>query len=63
VGEDLNGIYSKISLFQVRQLGGDDIDRLIAIEYLSTTSQKWKRDFRTRKKKELLVSSSKQRTN
>lgn len=35
LGKDLNGIYSKnLSISKFEKLGGDDIDRLIAIDYL-----------------------------
>jgi molecular chaperone DnaK len=35
LGKDLNGIYSKnLSISKFEKLGGDDIDKLIAIDYL-----------------------------
>lgn len=52
LGKDLNGIYSKnLSISKFEKLGGDDIDRLIAIEYLFPQllkeSERTKKDFRT----------------
>ncbi|MDR0630775.1 MAG: Hsp70 family protein, partial [Holosporales bacterium] len=59
LGKDLNGIYSKnLSISKFEKLGGDDIDRLIAIEYLFPQllkeSGKTKEDFRTPEKQRII---------
>lgn len=59
LGKDLNGIYSKnISISKFEKLGGDDIDRLIAIDYLFPQLIKEsgmnKDDFRTPEKKRII---------
>ena len=59
LGKDLNGIYSKnLSISKFEKLGGDDIDRLIAIEYLFpqllNESGKTKEDFRTPEKQRIV---------
>lgn len=60
LGKDLNGIYSKnLSISKFEQLGGDDIDRLIAIDYLFPQllkeSGRTKEDFRTPEKKRIIT--------
>lgn len=52
LGKDLNGIYSKnLSISKFEKLGGDDIDRLIAVDFLFPQllqeSEKKYEDFRT----------------
>lgn len=59
LGKDLNGIYSKnLSISKFEKLGGDDIDRLIAIEYLFPQllkeSGRTKEDFRTPEKNRIV---------
>lgn len=59
LGKDLNGIYSKnLSISKFEKLGGDDIDRLIAIDYLFPQllkeSGKNKEDFRTPEKHRII---------
>jgi len=59
LGKDLNGIYSKnLSISKFEKLGGDDIDRYIAIEYLFPEllkeSGKSKDDFRTPEKNRII---------
>ena len=59
LGKDLNGIYSKnLSISKFEQLGGDDIDRLIAIDYLFPQllkeSGRTKEDFRTPEKQRII---------
>jgi molecular chaperone DnaK len=59
LGKDLNGIYSKnLSISKFEKLGGDDIDRLIAIEYLFPQllqeSRRTKEDFRTPEKQRIV---------
>ncbi|MDR0414753.1 MAG: Hsp70 family protein [Prevotellaceae bacterium] len=59
LGKDLNGIYSKnLSISKFEKLGGDDIDRLIAIEYLFPQllkeSKLKKEDFRTPEKQRIV---------
>lgn len=59
LGKDLNGIYSKnLSISKFEKLGGDDIDRLIAIEYLFPQllqeSGRTKEDFRTPEKQRIV---------
>jgi molecular chaperone DnaK (HSP70) len=59
LGKDLNGIYSKnLSISKFEKLGGDDIDRLIAIEYLFPQllkeSGRTKEDFRTPEKQRII---------
>ncbi|MGL5981357.1 MAG: Hsp70 family protein [Phocaeicola sp.] len=60
LGKDLNGIYSKNrSISKFEKLGGDDIDRLIAIEYLFPQLMKesgtTKDDFRTPEKQRIVT--------
>ena len=59
LGKDLKGIYSKnLSISKFEKLGGDDIDRLIAIEYLFPQlleeSGRNKDDFRTPEKNRII---------
>lgn len=59
LGKDLNGIYSKnLSISKFEKLGGDDIDRLIAINYLFPQLLKEsgmnKDDFRTPEKNRIV---------
>lgn len=59
LGKDLDGIYSKnLSISKFEKLGGDDIDRLIAIEYLFPQLLKESRmnkdDFRTPEKNRIV---------
>ncbi len=59
LGKDLNGIYSKnLSISKFEKLGGDDIDRLIAIDYLFPQLLKEsgmsKDDFRTPEKNRII---------
>ncbi len=59
LGKDLNGIYSKnLSISKFEKLGGDDIDRLIAIEYLFPQllkeSGRTKEEFRTPEKQRIV---------
>lgn len=59
LGKDLNGIYSKnLSISKFEKLGGDDIDRYIAIEYLFPEllkeSGKNKEDYRTPEKNRII---------
>jgi molecular chaperone DnaK len=59
LGKDLNGIYSKnLSISKFEKLGGDDIDRLIAIDYLFPQLLKEsgmiKDDFRTPEKNRIV---------
>lgn len=59
LGKDLNGIYSKnLSISKFEKLGGDDIDRLIAIDYLFPQLLKEsgmnKGDFRTPEKNRIV---------
>jgi molecular chaperone DnaK (HSP70) len=59
LGKDFNGIYSKnLSISKFEQLGGDDIDRLIAIDYLFPQLLKergrTKEDFRTPEKQRII---------
>lgn len=59
LGKDLKGIYSKnLSISKFEKLGGDDIDRLIAIEYLFPQLLKEsgmkKDDFRTPEKNRIV---------
>lgn len=59
LGKDLHGIYSKnLSISKFEKLGGDDIDRLIAINYLFPQllkeSGKNKEDFRTPEKNRII---------
>lgn len=59
LGKDLNGIYSKnLSISKFEKLGGDDIDRLIVIEYLFPQllqeSGRTKEDFRTPEKQRIV---------
>jgi molecular chaperone DnaK len=60
LGKDLNGIYSKnLSISKFEKLGGDDIDRLIAIDFLFPQllkeSGKTHEDFRTPEKKRIIT--------
>jgi len=60
LGKDLNGIYSKnLSISKFEKLGGDDIDRYIAIEYLFPAmlkeSNKEADDFRTPEKNRIIT--------
>lgn len=60
LGKDLNGIYSKnLSISKFEKLGGDDIDRLIAIDYLFPQMLKESglshKDFRTPEKKRIIT--------
>lgn len=60
LGKDLNGIYSKnLSISKFEKLGGDDIDKLIAIEYLFPQllqeNGKTIEDFRTPEKKRIIT--------
>lgn len=60
LGKDLNGIYSKnLSISKFEKLGGDDIDRLIAIDYLFPQLLKEsgmnKDDFRTPEKNRIVT--------
>jgi molecular chaperone DnaK (HSP70) len=60
LGKDLQGIYSKnLSISKFEKLGGDDIDRLIAIDYLYPQllkkSGKENDDFRTPEKKRIIT--------
>jgi len=59
LGKNLNGIYSKnLSISKFEKLGGDDIDRLIAIEYLFPQllkeSGRKEEDFRTPEKHRII---------
>lgn len=59
LGKDLHGIYSKnLSISKFEKLGGDDIDRLIAIDYLFPQLLKEsgmnKNDFRTPEKNRIV---------
>jgi molecular chaperone DnaK (HSP70) len=59
LGKNLNGIYSKnLSISKFEKLGGDDIDRLIAIEYLFPQllkeSGRKEEDFRTPQKQRII---------
>lgn len=59
LGKDLNGIYSKnLSISKFEKIGGDDIDRLIAIDYLFPQllkeSGKNKEEFRTPEKNRIV---------
>ena len=59
LGKDLNGIYSKnLSISKFEKLGGDDIDRYIAIEYLYPEllkeSKKSNDEFRTPEKNRII---------
>lgn len=60
LGKDLSGIYSKnLSISKFEKLGGDDIDRLIAINYLFPQLLKEsgmnKNDFRTPEKNRIIT--------
>lgn len=60
LGKDLNGIYSKnLSISKFEKLGGDDIDRLIAIDFLFPQllkeSGKSHEDFRTPEKNRIIT--------
>ncbi|SDA95026.1 Molecular chaperone DnaK (HSP70) [Algoriphagus alkaliphilus] len=60
LGKDLNGIYSKnLSISKFEKLGGDDIDRLIAIDFLFPQllkeSGKSHEDFRTPEKNRIVT--------
>ncbi|MDH8702035.1 molecular chaperone DnaK [Dysgonomonadaceae bacterium PH5-43] len=60
LGKDLDGIYSKnLSISKFEKLGGDDIDRLIAIDYLFPKlleeSKKEQSDFRTPEKNRIIT--------
>jgi molecular chaperone DnaK (HSP70) len=60
LGKDIKGIYSKnLSISKFEKLGGDDIDRLIAIDYLYPQllkeSGKANEDFRTPEKKRIIT--------
>lgn len=60
VGKDNNGVYSKnIAVSRFEKLGGDDLDRLIAVDILLPQLLEDKEltidDFRTREIKELLI--------
>lgn len=60
LGKDLNGIYSKnLSISKFEKLGGDDIDRYIAMEYLLPEllkeSNKTLDDFRTPEKNRIVT--------
>lgn len=60
LGKDLNGIYSKnLSISKFEKLGGDDIDRLIAIDFLFPQllkeSRKTHEDFRTPEKNRIIT--------
>lgn len=60
LGKDLNGIYSKnLSISKFEKLGGDDIDRLIAINYLLpqllNESDRKSDDFRTPEKNRIIT--------
>jgi molecular chaperone DnaK (HSP70) len=60
LGKDLKGIYSKnLSISKFEKLGGDDIDRLIAINYLYVQllaeSGKKNEDFRTPEKNRIIT--------
>jgi molecular chaperone DnaK (HSP70) len=60
LGRDLNGIYSKnISISKFEKLGGDDVDKFIAIEYLFpqllNESNKSADDFRTPEKNRIIT--------
>jgi molecular chaperone DnaK len=60
LGKDLNGIYSKnLSISKFEKLGGDDIDRLIAIDFLFPQllkeSGKTHEDFRTPEKNRIIT--------
>jgi molecular chaperone DnaK (HSP70) len=60
LGKDLNGIYSKnLSISKFERLGGDDIDKYIAIEYLFpqllTESGLSANDFRTPEKNRIIT--------
>jgi molecular chaperone DnaK (HSP70) len=59
LGKDLKGIYSKnLSISKFEKLGGDDIDRYIATEFLYpqllAASSKKKEDFRTPERKRII---------
>ncbi|HPO64666.1 MAG TPA: Hsp70 family protein [Bacteroidales bacterium] len=59
LGKDINGIYSKnLSISKFEKLGGDDIDRFIAINYLFPQLLKengrTEKDFRTPEKKRII---------
>ena len=60
LGQDNNGIYSKnIAISRFEKLGGDDMDKLIAVDVLLPQLLKSKglspEDFRTRELKELII--------
>jgi molecular chaperone DnaK len=60
LGKNLNGIYSKnLSISKFEKLGGDDIDRLIAIDFLFPQllkeSGKTNEDFRTPEKNRIIT--------
>lgn len=60
LGKDLNGIYSKnLSISKFEKLGGDDIDRLIAIDFLFPQllkeSGKTHEEFRTPEKNRIIT--------
>jgi len=60
LGKDLNGIYSKnLSISKFEKLGGDDIDRLIAINYLYPhlleVNGKKNDDYRTPERKRIIT--------
>lgn len=60
LGQDNNGVYSKnIAISRFEKLGGDDIDRLIAVDVLLPQLLESKglapEDFRTRELKELII--------
>jgi molecular chaperone DnaK len=60
LGKDINGIYSKnLSISKFEKLGGDDLDRLIAIDFLFPQllkeSGKTHEDFRTPEKNRIIT--------
>jgi molecular chaperone DnaK (HSP70) len=60
LGKDLNGIYSKnLSISKFEKLGGDDIDRFIAIDYLYPQllkkNDRKNEDFRTPEKNRIIT--------
>lgn len=60
LGKDLNGVYSKnLSISKFEKIGGDDLDRYIALEYLFTQllseNKLTKADFKTPEKNRIIT--------